>query len=159
MENLQFKEAFEILSNYYGYPNWENNPKEGQKRDDIIDSWSKELSSYTVSDIKNACFWLVKKKKTMTFPSLSVLLNELFLTKKDERIAQTDALIMYNFLMNNKNEKLSHDLNKLSSQRAIYRIYEVEVDGYCHKEDTGYQSGSIPEYVKNESSFVLKRAA
>lgn len=75
--SMQFDEAFKILSDVYGYPKWEINPKEGQSKDEIIRVWQDELRPYSVGQVKAACYRLIKYRKAMTFPTISHLMSEL----------------------------------------------------------------------------------
>lgn len=75
--NLQFEAAFQILVAIYGMPAWDVKPKEGQNRDEIIRLWCEELKSYTTDQIKTACYWLVRKRRSMTFPTIHHLKAEL----------------------------------------------------------------------------------
>ena len=124
--NIQFETAFDILSNYYGLPNWEVKPKEGKSREEIVKLWCDELKGYTVNQVKEACYWLTRKKKTMTFPSINVLMNELFNSKK-EADPNEEALRVYGICL----EKYS----QLASQRAVYDVYGVCIQGYDPKND------------------------
>lgn len=156
-ENRQFRVAFEILSAYYGLPKWESNPKEGQSRDEIVNTWCCELSKYTVDQVREACYWLTRRIRTMAFPTIAVLMNEL-LNKEPENIEkEKEPYRLYNHLLRHSGLTLSSPtIEKLTSQRAIYRIYELEVDGYRYKEDTGYENGSIPEYLKQRSKSTRR---
>lgn len=152
MTNTQFNVAMDILTSYYGMPQWDLNPREGQDRDKIAKTWCDELGKYSVAQIQEACYWLTRKKKTMTFPSLPVLLNELF-SKEPEVLSADDREPnrVYVALMAQKNiNKHPEAVKRLICGRTIYRIYGVKVDGYKRADDTGFDNGMIPEYVKKE---------
>lgn len=129
--NIQFETAFDILSNYYGLPNWEVKPKEGQSRDEIVKVWCCELKPYTVEQVKEACYWLTRKKKTMTFPSINVLMNELFNSKK-EGAQEEEAKRVYRMM---REQKGFDERYKICAQRAIYDVYGVCMEGYDPKAD------------------------
>ena len=131
MTNIQFETAFDILSNYYGLPNWEVKPKEGQSRDEIVKVWCDELKGYTVDQVKEACYWLTRKKKTMTFPSINVLMNELFSAKKENN-PNEEAGRVYRMIRERQNYDEKY---KICAQRAVYDVCGVCMEGYDPKTD------------------------
>lgn len=63
-----------------------------------------------------------------------------------------EALRIYSTLLDNAGlTTYSPAIEKLPCQRAIYRIYEEEVDGYIRRLDTGFDNGTIPEDLRNET--------
>lgn len=132
--NDQTNVALRILSDIYGYPQWEKNTKDGQNADEIIKIWAEELGNYTIEQVKNACYRVAKFRKSMTFPTISHIMAELVdEKKKDEYSLETGnvkaAQKMYAYLINNSSAP------KLASQRTIWNLYHVEVDGYKQEED------------------------
>lgn len=132
--NEQFKTAMGVLSDIYGYPQWETNTKDGQNADEIAKLWSKELSQYTPEQVKSACYRVIKFRKSMTFPTISHIMAELVDEKKKDEYSLDignvkEAQKMYAYLINNST------VDKLASQRTIWNLYQVEVDGYKHEED------------------------
>lgn len=57
-----------------------------------------------------------------------------------------EALRVYTYLLDNAGlTTYSTADEKLSCQRAIYRIYQEEVDGYIRKLDHGFDNGTTQE--------------
>lgn len=119
--NEQFQTAFDILTAYYGLPAWELKPKEGQSREEIIRIWCDELQVYSVEQVRAACAWLTRRKKTMIFPTLNLLLCELI---GQEPLLPTDkkaeARRCYDYIR--KNNPL---ISPSAARRAVRRIYHV----------------------------------
>ena len=76
--SLQFEVAFSTLVDFYGEPKWEENPKVGQSREQIIKIWESELKDYSESQVREACYKLFRFRKAMTFPTISHLKAMLF---------------------------------------------------------------------------------
>jgi len=130
----QYEVAVKIFSDIYGYPKWETKTKEGQNIQEIIKLWDAELCHYSVEQVRDACYRIVKYRKAQTFPTLSHILAELVEEKKtDEYTIEVGnvkaAQKMYAYLITHGNG------NKIASQRTIWKIYQVEVDGYNHETD------------------------
>lgn len=129
----QYEVAVKILSDIYGYPKWEVNTKDGQNIQEIVKLWEQELGNYSVEQVKDACYRIAKYRKAQTFPTLSHLLAELVEEKKNngynlEVKNEREAQKMYSYL-------ITHGMSKLASQRTIWSLYQVEIDGYNHEKD------------------------
>ena len=127
--NEQFRTAMSVLSDIYGYPQWETNTKDGQNADEIAKLWSEELSQYTPEQVKSACYRVIKFRKSMTFPTISHIMAELVDEKKKEEYSLEIGNVkaaqkMYAYLISNSSTP------KLASQRTIWNLYQVSVDGY-----------------------------
>lgn len=83
MTNIQFETAFQVFTDIYGLPKWEEAPKEGQNKEKIIETWCNELKGYTVEQVKEACFKVIRWGKIKTFPTLSHLLAQLSEVKQE----------------------------------------------------------------------------
>ena len=130
--NIQFETAYNIFKDFYGEPKWMIDPKEGQNPDVIIDQWCKELAPYSVEQIRQACSWLTRKRRVMSFPMLDSLLAEL--SDKEPEAAKEnskghEALFCYNYILEHANES-NPPISKLAAQRTIWNIYGVPMDGY-----------------------------
>lgn len=130
----QYEVAFKIFSDVYGYPKWETKTKEGQNVQEIIKIWEEELRQYTPEQVKLACYRVVKYRKSQTFPTISHLMAELVDEEKKEDYSLQvgnvkEAQKMYSYIITHGNA------SKLASQRTIWNLYQVEVDGYNHVED------------------------
>jgi len=125
--NEQSRTAFNIFTDFYGEPKWMKDPKDGQNPETIIQQWSDELKGYTIDQIRQACAWITRKRRVMTFPTLDVLLCELSdkerdqdsddLTKRANKAYQ-DGLLKY------------PNLPKETHQKIIYDAFGVCVNGY-----------------------------
>ena len=74
----QFDVAFSTLVDFYGEPKWEENPKVGQSKEQIIKIWEAELKDYSDSQVREACYKLFRFRKAMTFQTISHLKAMLF---------------------------------------------------------------------------------
>ena len=81
--NIQTEKALKIFMDIYGEPSWILNPKEKQKQDEIIKLWDEELSSYTIEQVKKACYRVAKRKRSMTFPTINHIMSELVYEEKE----------------------------------------------------------------------------
>lgn len=88
--SIQFDTAFDFFVSIYGFPTWEDKPKQGQSKEKIIQMWENELRPYSASQIKAACMRLVKYKKTMTFPTIALLMTELYNERKEAQIEEEE---------------------------------------------------------------------
>lgn len=129
--NEQSRTAFNIFTDFYGEPKWMKDPKDGQNPETIIQQWSDELKGYTIDQIRQACAWITRKRRVMTFPTLDVLLCELSdkereldtndMTKRAKKAYQ-DGLLRY------------PNLPKETHKRLIYEAFGICVDGYKQSE-------------------------
>lgn len=131
--NKQFETAYNIFKDYYGSPKWELDPKEGQRPDVIIRQWCEALEPYTVDQIRQACCWLTRKRRVMTFPSLDTLLAELSGSEQENRFKTKDeeALFCYNYILANSDDS---PISRLAAQRTIWSLYGISFDGYDPEE-------------------------
>lgn len=81
--NIQTEKALKIFMDIYGEPSWILNPKEDQKQDEIIKLWDEELSSYTIEQVKQVCYRVAKRKRSMTFPTINHIMSELVYEEKE----------------------------------------------------------------------------
>lgn len=130
----QTEVAMKIFSDVYGYPNWEVKAKEGQNALEIMKIWEEELRQYTPEQVKLACYRVVKYRKAQSFPTISHLMAELVDEEKKEDCSiqvgnVKEAKKMYSYIITHGNS------SKLASQRTIWNLYQVEVDGYNHETD------------------------
>ena len=86
--NLQTSTALKIFVDFYGFPSWENNPKEGQNRNQIIKLWNESLEGYSEHQIEEAAFNIVRNQRSMKFPTISHMRAQLFDKSKDAEIQQ-----------------------------------------------------------------------
>ena len=128
--NKQFETAYNIFRDFYGEPKWNENPKTGQSPDAIMEKWCEELKGYSVDQIRQACAWITRKRRVMTFPTLDVLLCEL--SDKEKEVPEVTPEAVYKGLIFS-----NINMSKLAAQRAVYRVYGVEIDGYRASEDIG----------------------
>ena len=93
--NIQTETAIKIFTDLYGEPIWINNPKENQEPAKIIKLWDEELSGYTVEQVKQACYKVAKRKRSMTFPTINHIMVELAYEEKENQqdIGTSEATI------------------------------------------------------------------
>ncbi len=91
--NEQTKAALDIFIDIYGFPAWETNPKEGQSKSQIIHVWNEALQGYSVEQIEEAAFHIVRSQKSMRFPTISHLRSYLFDKEKEGRLKEQLAEI------------------------------------------------------------------
>jgi len=130
--NVQFETAYNIFKDFYGEPKWSKDPNDGQRPDVIIKQWSDALAPYSVEQVRQACSWLTRKRRVMSFPMLDTLLAELSdkeTESKKERSAQEEAMFCYNYILTTPTES-GIMCSKLAARRAIYNIYGICLDGY-----------------------------
>ena len=132
--NNQTQIALEILSGYYGEPKWLTDPKEAQDSEKILETWDSELAPYSVQQVKEACAWLTRRRRVMTFPTISVLTTELIgkePQQKREETKQEKAIRIYDYLLKNDQERRvsKEDWAKIA-QKIVYDEYGISVDGY-----------------------------
>ena len=130
--NKQFETAYNIFKDFYGEPKWSADPKEGQRPDVIIQQWCDALEPYSVEQVRQACGWLTRKRRVMTFPMLDSLLAELSDKTPDAHHTETkgeEALRCYNYILAHANES-NPPISKLAAQKTIWNLYGVSMDGY-----------------------------
>lgn len=125
----QTKVAFRTLNDLYGKPDWYNNPD----RAAIENEWDKALIPYSDEQVRNACLRYAKFHNGVTrFPKLACIEAELVdvevNTDVDTNVKVT-AERMYAYCREHATE-CNPIPSKLATQRAIWRIYHVAVDGY-----------------------------
>lgn len=127
--NEQFSTAFNIFKDFYGEPTWNTNPKDGQDPTKIIEKWCEELKGYTVDQIRQACAWVTRKRRVMTFPTLDVLLCELSDKEKqvDNKSEQQTCL---SALLNHQ-----PPIDELVIQRTMWKLYQFKYNGYDPESD------------------------
>lgn len=130
--NKQFETAYNIFRDFYGMPKWERDPKDGQRPDVIIKQWCESLEPYSVEQVRQACSWLTRKRRVMTFPMLDSLLAELSdkePEQKKEMSKGEEALMCYNYILAHANES-NPPISKLAAQKTIWDLYGISMDGY-----------------------------
>lgn len=129
----QTQTAINIFTDIYGHPKWKVNEKDGQSCEKIIEVWDKELKDYTEEQVKNACYHIIKFRRTMTFPTLSHILAELCDEEKtkDKKSESERAL---SALINHQPE-----LSEITIQRTMWRIYGMKYNNYKPDEDKGFK--------------------
>lgn len=125
--NEQFETAYNIFKDFYGEPKWMIDPKEGQNPKAIIDQWCSGLKGYTVEQIRQACAWITRKRRVMTFPSLDILLCEL--SDKDRKTSDDDLQTQANKSYQEILFKFPN-LPKEIAQESVYKAFGICVDGY-----------------------------
>ena len=129
--NVQFETAYAILRDFYGEPQWLENPKAGQSTDAIIEKWCEELKGYSIDQIRQACAWLTRKRRVMSFPSLDVLLCELSDKEKTEDSSNESQRVL--------REMINHQppLDEIVIQRTMWRLYGIKYLDYDPEKDKG----------------------
>lgn len=158
--NEQFETAYNIFKDYYGSPKWEIDPKEGQRPDVIIRQWCEALEPYTVDQIRQACGWLTRKRRVMTFPSLDTLLAELCGTEKENRFKTKgeEALYCYNYILQHANES-TPPISKEAAQKTIWDLYGIAMDGYDpeEKQDVDLHPHAMQDEFAKMFGYVVKK--
>ena len=127
--NEQFNAAFAIFTDFYGEPKWNTDPKSGQSPAKIIEKWCEELKGYTIEQIRQACAWVTRKRRVMTFPTLDVLLCELSDKEKQvDKNSETQRCLR---------ELLNHEppFYDLAIQRTMWRLYRFKYKDYNPETD------------------------
>lgn len=127
--NEQTSMAMRILSDIYGYPQWEKNTKDGQNADEIIKLWSDELGHYTTEQVKQACYRLAKYRKAMTFPTISHLMAELCDEEK-EKDTETEPQRVLKEVLNHQ-PPFDDDV----IQRVMWMSYRIKYKDYDPNSD------------------------
>ena len=130
----QTRVAFKTLNDLYGKPDWANNPD----RSAIESEWDNALEPYTEGQVKNACLRYAKFHNGVNkFPRLACIEAELVdeeINNNVETDVKATAERMYAYCREHATE-CNPIPSKLATQRAIWRIYHVAVDGYNPKAD------------------------
>ena len=126
--------AFKTLKDIYGKPSW----ADSQQRKSVEEEWDKALEPYTEEQVRNACLRYAKYHSSVTkFPPLACIEAELVdveinqNTSEDKKI---QANRMYLYAREHAGE-CNPIPSKLATQRAIWNIYHVAVDGYNPEKD------------------------
>lgn len=135
--NKQTTIAFKTLKDIYGKPDWADNPQ----RKSIEEEWDKALGKYTEEQVRNACLRYAKfHNGAIKFPRLACIEAEL-VDEETNQLADASkkaaANRMYVYCLEHAQE-CNPVPSKLATQRAIWRIYQVAVDGYDPKADEGW---------------------
>jgi len=130
MVNEQAQTAINIFTDYYGTPKWLDNPKVGQKPEEIMGVWSQELKGYTTGQIREACNWIVRRRRVMTFPSIDTLLCELSDREKQKDTLTPEEAIKsdLNFWLNTKFADNDDFIGKMMWEKHHYNY-----KGYVQK--------------------------
>ena len=91
--SLQTKTVLKIFADIYGIPSWQKNPKDGQDVSKIIKLWNETLHGYSLAQVEEAAFRIVRQQKSMRFPTISHVRAQLFDKSKEEDIKQQIAEI------------------------------------------------------------------
>ena len=91
--SLQTKTVLKIFADIYGIPSWQKNPKDGQDVGKIIKLWNETLHGYSLAQVEEAAFRIVRQQKSMRFPTISHVRAQLFDKSKEEDIKQQIAEI------------------------------------------------------------------
>lgn len=125
----QYETAMKIFSDIYGYPKWETNTKDGQNVMEIVKIWEDELKKYTPEQVKQACYKVVKYRKTQTFPTISHLMSELCeeesITDKEDEISKVLKELL------NRRPPFDEDV----IQRIMWKGYKFKYNNYNPNED------------------------
>lgn len=124
-------EAFKILNEAYGTPDWANDET---KRKQMGDIWDESLGKYSEQSVRQACLKYIKYHHTNKFPPLTCIEAELC----EEQFNQEEnadkvylANKRYNYILEHRMEgEIGCPPSKIAAQRAIWNIYGVSVDGY-----------------------------
>ena len=130
--NKQFETAYNIFKDFYGTPKWELDPKDGQRPDVIIKQWCDALAPYSVEQVRQACGWLTRKRRVMSFPMLDSLLAELSDKSPEANVELSqgeEAMFCYNYILQHAHESIP-PISKEAAQRAIWDIYGISMDGF-----------------------------
>jgi hypothetical protein len=125
--NEQSRTAFNIFTDFYGEPKWMKEPKDGQNPETIIQQWSDELKGYTIDQIRQACAWITRKRRVMTFPTLDVLLCEL---SDKEKTSNPD-----NEVQSCLKTLIGEGFSDLAIQRTMWKTYGFKYKDYQPEKD------------------------
>lgn len=132
--NKQTTIAFKTLKDIYGKPSWASSPD----RKSIEEEWDKTLAPYTEEQVRKACLRYAKFHNAVTrFPNLTVIEAELVDEEVNKDVSEDKKILAnraYAYFREHANE-CNPIPSKISSQRAIWSIYKVAVDGYNPEAD------------------------
>lgn len=128
--SVQFEEAFNRFVDVYGLPAWEEKPKSGQSREEIVRMWETELKPFTVEQVRQACYRVIRFKKNMSFPTISHLMAQLVDEQTEADKSPDAALKAYHELMQYPHPRLTAAQNELAVLRTIYRVYGACLNGF-----------------------------
>ena len=126
--------AFKTLKDLYGKPDW----ADSNQRKAVEEEWDKALEKYSEDQVRNACLRYAKFHNGVNkFPRLACIEAELV----DEEVNQesdinkkAQANRMYVYCREHASE-CNPIPSKLATQRAIWNVYRVAVDGYNPEKD------------------------
>ena len=127
--NDQARTALNVFTDFYGEPKWMREPKDGQNPESIIDLWCSELKDYTIEQIRQACAWITRKRRVMTFPTLDVLLCELSDKEKVVDEKSESQLVLEELL--NHQPPFDEDV----IQRVMWMSYRIKYKDYDPNSD------------------------
>lgn len=158
--------AFGIFVDIYGNPSFITKPKAGQSQEEVFAVWDKELENYSEIQIKDACYRIVKYKKSMTFPTISHILAELVGEEKEEKkqkdtarvFQQTDCTRWYeeqflqrkDYLTSHKNSAMTElvtDCWNSLPEEARYTRYPKFADMLKMAWNNGWLPEKLDEYL------------
>ena len=84
--SLQTKTVLKIFADIYGIPSWQKNPRDGQDVAKIIKLWNDTLHGYSINQVEEAAFLIVRSQKSMRFPTVSHMRAQLFDKSKEEDV-------------------------------------------------------------------------
>ena len=126
--------AFKTLKDIYGKPSW----ADSQQRKSVEEEWDKALEPYTEEQVKDACLRYAKYHNSATkFPPLACIEAELVDVEINQNTTEDKKLQanrMYLYCREHAGE-CNPIPSKLATQRAIWNIYGVAVDGYNPEKD------------------------
>lgn len=128
--SVQFEEAFNRFVDVYGLPAWEEKPKSGQSREEIVRMWEDELKRFTVEQVRSACYRVIRFKKNMSFPTISHLMAQLVDEPVAEDKSSSAAWKAYHDLKQFPCPRLTPEQNEMAVLRTIYRVYGVCLNGF-----------------------------
>lgn len=131
----QTETAMQIFSDVYGYPNWEVKTKDGQNVQEIIKIWENELKEYTPEQVKQACYRVVKYRKSQTFPTISHLMAELCDQEKNVEKNDEVRICLKEILKRNP------PFDDLAVQRTMWRLYQFKYKDYDPENDLPQKKG------------------
>jgi len=125
----QTETAMKIFTDIYGMPKWEKEEKDGQDYNEIIALWDNELKCYSVDQVRQASYRVVKYRKSMTFPTISHLLSELCDTEKEEEKGDEVQKCLSTLLQRQP------PFDDLAIQRTMWKLYQFKYKNYDPEQD------------------------
>ena len=129
----QTRTAMNTLSNIFGNPAWLGTSQQAS----VIGEWDELLKNYSNDQVKTACLRYAKYKKDGKFPHLACIEAELVdVGFNDDASADKKEVAnrMYQYCLEHSGE-CNPMPSKLATQRAMWKIYGVAVDGYNPQTD------------------------